>query len=284
MYEEEEINIPKLPPRKVDFFIDNIIREELDKVRYKVEKKDFDWVSVIDGREGSGKSVLAMQIGAYLDPNFSLRNIVFTSEDFIKVIRSPSTKKGSVIILDEAFNAANSRASMSEVNRSMGAVATEMRQKNLYVLFVLPSFFDLDKQFALHRSSSLFHVYLKNGVDRGQFIIFPRSKKLLLYLNGKKTYNYSKPKSPFPPCTFTNHYTIPEKEYRQKKADAFKRRIVSNQARNWLNQRNAYIKYIYKTIGLTQDELGKIPTNFGITPVSQRHISRIVSEILEDMG
>jgi len=266
--------VAKLPPRKVDFFIDNILRNELDCVRYRVLEKDFDFVTIVDGREGSGKSVLAQQIGAYLDPKFSIENIVFTSEDFIKKIKDPKVHKGSCIILDEAFNAINSRASMSEVNRSMGAVATEMRQKNLFIIIVLPSFFDLDKQFAIHRSSSLIHTYLKDSVERGQFLLFPRSKKLHLYLNGKKTYNYSKPKSPFPPCKFTNSYTVGEEEYRLKKGDAFKKRTVSNQARNWLNQRNSYIKYIYKVLNLTQEEIAKIPTNYGIVPVGQRQISR----------
>ena len=178
--------------------LDNVARNNLDEVRYRVLEKDFDFLTVIDGREGSGKSVLAMQYGAYLDPNFCLDNIVFTAEDFIKKIKDPKTKKGACVLLDEGFNAINSRASMSEINRSMGAIASEMRQKNLFIIVVLPSFFDLDKQFALHRASSLIHVYLKDNVDRGQYLIFPRSKKLYLYLNGKKTYNYSKPKSPFP--------------------------------------------------------------------------------------
>jgi len=269
----------RLPSRKVPFFIDSVLKKELDQVRYRVLEKDFDFVTIVDGREGSGKSVLAMQMGAYLDPRFSLDNIVFTSEEFIKKIKDPKIKKGACIILDEAFNAINSRASMTEVNRSMGAVATEMRQKNLFIIIVLPSYFDLDKQFAIHRASSLIHVYLKNNVDRGQYLIFPRSKKLHLYLNGKKTYNYSKPKSPLPPCRFTNHYTVDEFEYRSKKSLAFKKRTVSNQARNWLNQRNSFIKYIYKVMNLTQDELGKIPTNYGVLPVGQRHISRILQEI-----
>ena len=269
----------KLKPLKVDYFIDNIMRNNLDEVRYRVLEKDFDFVTIVDGREGSGKSVLAQQLGAYLDPNFSLDNIVFTSEDFIKKIKDPKVKKGSCILLDEAFNAINSRASMSEVNRSMGAIATEMRQKNLFIIIVLPSYFDLDKQFAIHRASSLVHVYLKDNVERGQYLIFPRSKKLYLYLNGKKTYNYSKPKSPYPACRFVNHYTVDENEYRLKKAEAFRKRTVSNQARNWLNQRNSFIKYIYKVMNLSQEELGKIPTNYGIVPVGQRHISRILQEI-----
>jgi len=270
--------VKKLKTREVGFFIDPVMRNNLDEVRYRVLEKDFDFVTVVDGREGSGKSVLAQQIASYLDPNFELDNIVFTSQDFIAKIKDPKTKKGSCIILDEAFNAINSRSSMSEVNRSMGAIATEMRQKNLFILIVLPSFFDLDKQFAIHRASSLIHVYLKDSVERGQYLIFPRSKKLYLYLNGKKTYNYSKPKSPFPPCRFSNHYTVDEEEYRKKKGSAFKKRTVSNQARNWMNQRNSYIKFIYKTLGLSQEEIAKIPTNYGVIGLSHQHISRALQE------
>lgn len=266
------------PTHQVSFYVDPVLALQLDKVRYRVLKKDFDFVQIIDGREGSGKSVLAQQVAKYLDPNFNLDNIVFTSEDFIKKIKDPKTKKGSCIVLDEAFNAINSRASMSEVNRSMGAVATEMRQKNLFIIIVLPSFFDLDKQFALHRASSILHVYLKDNVERGQYLIFPRTQKLHLYLNGKKTYNYSKPKSPYPPCKFTNNYTVNEYEYRLKKSQAFKKRTVSNQARNWLNQRNAYIKYIYRTLNLSQEELAKIPRNYGVIAVSQQQISRALVE------
>lgn len=270
--------VKKLKSREVDFYIDPISRNNLDEVRYRVLEKDFDFVTVIDGREGSGKSVLAQQLASYVDPNFCLDNIVFTSTDFIAKIKDPKTKKGSCIILDEAFNAINSRASMSEVNKSMGAIATEMRQKNLFIFIVLPSFFDLDKQFAIHRASSLIHVYLKDNVDRGQYLIFPRSKKLYLYLNGKKTYNYSKPKSPFPPCRFSNHYTVDEEEYRKKKSLAFTKRTVSNQAKNWLNQRNAYIKFIYKSLGISQDEIAKIPRNYGVIAVGQQQISFALRE------
>ncbi len=131
---------------------------------------------------------------------------------------------------------------MSEVNRSMAGVATEMRQKNLFIIIVLPSFFDLDRYFALWRCKSLFHVYFTEKEDR-RYIIFPKSQKKYLYLAGKKTYNYSKPRSPFPPLVFPHVYTVEEGEYREKKSMAFTKRRVSNQARKWLMQRDAYIKF-----------------------------------------
>lgn len=264
--------------------IDKIIEVELDKIKKRVLDKDMDYVACIDGEEGSGKSVLAMQICKYLDEDFDLDNIVFTSDDFINLIKSPKIKKGSAILLDEAYNAVNSRATMSEVNRSMVAVATEMRQKNLFVFFVLPSFFDLDRTLAIHRTRALFHVYFGADYNRGQYVVFPKDTKRDLYLFGKKKYNYTHPRSPFPPLRFFNEYVVDEEEYRAKKAHAFQKRSVSNQARKWLMQRNAYIKYLYQSGSLTQDEISKIPTQFGVSPIGQQGISFVLKEILKEGG
>jgi ABC-type dipeptide/oligopeptide/nickel transport system ATPase component len=269
-------------PRKK--IVDELLISELDDIRKRVLTKDRDWVCVIDGEEGVGKSVLAQQIAKYLDPELSIDNIVFNSDDFIKQIKDPTNKKGKAIILDEAFNAANARASMSEVNRSLAGVATEMRQKNLFIIIVLPSFFDLDKYFALWRCRTLFHVYF-NSQERRRFLVFPKDYKLKLYLNGKKTYDYSKPKQPFiRPFQFKHLYGVSEEEYRLKKSQSFEKRTISNQARKWMQQRNSYIRFIMENNKLSQTEIGKIPERYGYHGVSQTHIGEIMTEILSKEG
>ena len=230
------------------YFIDEITKSELERVKTAVIKKDRDYVMVIDGEEGSGKSVLAQQVAKFLDPNFNLDNVVFNADQFIS--RLKNAPKYSCIILDEAFNSANSRASLTEVNRSLIGVATEMRQRNLFVIIVIPSFFDLDKYFALWRCRALFHVYFTKTGARGRYIIFPKGKKKYLYLLGKKFYNYSKPASPYPPCKFNNYYTVDETEYRKKKADAFKKRTVSNLAKRWKRQRDGLINEMYHNLNI----------------------------------
>lgn len=256
-------------------FVDTMTKEQLTKVKNRVLRNDRDFVCVIDGEEGSGKSVLAQQLAAYIDPTFNIDRIVFNSDDFIKVIKDPKTKPGSAIVLDEAFSAANNRASLSEVNRSMIGVATEMRQKNLIVFMLLPSFFDLDKYFALWRCRALFHVYFTEEEER-RYIIFPKESKKMLFLTGKKTYDYNKTRSPLPPCKFFNTYTVDEQEYRDKKSTAFRKRTVSNQARNWMLQRNALVRFIYDNYGLSQDDIARIPTNYGVKSIGQRQMSTVL--------
>ena len=259
-------------------YVSPMVVKELLKVRKRVLTKDRDFVVVYDGEEGVGKSVLAMQHAKILDPDFNINRVVFTADDFIKTIKDPNIKKGSAIVLDEAFSSANSRSSLTEVNKSMIAVATEMRQKNLFILMVLPSFFDLDRYFAIWRCRALFHLYFTPEEDR-RYILFTKDQKKLLYLYGKKFYNYSKPHSSFPPFNFPNHYVVDEEDYRKKKAEAFSKRRVSHMARIWYTQRNAYIKYIYQTMTMSQEELAKIPALYGSVPLTQQNMSKIMMEV-----
>jgi ABC-type dipeptide/oligopeptide/nickel transport system ATPase component len=270
---QEQINPTK------QLWVDPIVKEQLDRVKYRVLKKDHDWVACIDGEEGCGKSVLGMQLCTYLDPNFTINKIVFNAEQLIDIIKSPTTEKGSAILLDEAYSAINARAAMTEVNRSVIAVATEMRQRNLFVIVVLPSYFDLDRTIAIHRTKALFHVYLDAEFNRGQYIIFPKDVKRELYHIGKKKYSYAYPYSPYPPCRFFNYYPVNEMVYREKKAEVFRKRTVNNRAREWYVQRNAYIKFILKSLSLTADEIAKLPAQYGGKAISSRQIHQIVGEL-----
>lgn len=260
--------------KKNPYWISPIAKEQLKNIRTAVTKRDRDYVFVIDGEEGSGKSVLAFQLAKELDPKFDIDNVCFNADQFIS--RLKKAPRFSCIILDEAFSSANSRASLTEVNRSLIGVATEMRQRNLFVIIVIPSFFDLDKYFALWRCRALFHVYFKKDGSRGSYIIFPKGKKKYLYLLGKKFYDYSKPSSPYPVCGFTNHYTIDEQEYRKKKSEAFKKRVVSNLAKRWKIQRDALVKEMYHNKKVRSSKFESIFLTWGARPVSQREIQRLV--------
>ena len=256
-------------------FVDPIVAKQLDRVKRGVLRNDKDWVCVIDGEEGSGKSVLAMQMAKYLDSNFNVENVCFDGEEFMHKLKNSS--KGTCIVLDEAYNSANSRSAMTEVNKAMVGTATEMRQNNLFVIIVLPTFFDLDKYFAIWRCKTLFHVYndKKTGM-RGQYVIFPKNSKKLLYIYGKKLYNYSKPKSPHPPCRFKKYYPIDEEAYRLKKSKAFKKEKITNQARKWRSQRDALIKELYHKCGYSTVRIPTIFDDWQSFKLSQRLVSDLV--------
>ena len=179
-----------------------------------VVNKDWDWVMLIDGTEGGGKSVIAQQ-GAYeVDQTINIDRITFTPEEFRDAILS--AKKYNAVIYDEAYTGLSSRGTMSDINKTLVSMLAEIRQKNLFVFIVMPTFFDLDRYVAIWRSRGLIHVYTDKGYGRGYFAYYNKDKKKNLYILGKKFYDYRKPKPNFR-GRFTNYYVVDEEAYRLKK-------------------------------------------------------------------
>jgi len=173
----------------ISFSMSSRLKRNLDKnVINALKKENKDCVIIVDGREGSGKSTFAMQIGKYCDPTLDLSRIVFSPEDFREAILK--SEKGQCIIYDEAFTGFSSRGSLSPINKVLVSLAMQMRQKNLFIIIVLPTIFMLDKYMAMHRTKALIHVFESKG-RRGYFRLFNNKKKKLLLLFGSKTMSHS---------------------------------------------------------------------------------------------
>jgi len=174
-------------------YIDGYLKKKLDKM-LEYQRKDFDVCTTFTGKEGSGKSTLALICAWYLtNGKFGVDNIVEGTEDVVEKL--DKAKKGSVLIIDEGSLLFSSRETMSKEQRSVTKILNVLRQKNIILFIVAPSFFDLSKYIAVHRSNCLINVYVK-GLRRGRFAYFNESKKKSLYLHGKKQNNNYEAVSP----------------------------------------------------------------------------------------
>lgn len=203
-----------------EYYMDGILVENLNTAKKEIHN-DWDMIFGYDGPEGGGKSVKVIQDAYYCDPSDDLIDrICFNPFQFRQVIKK--AKPYQAVIYDEAHSGLNSRAAMSFINRALVSMLTEIRQKNLFVFIVLPTFFDLDRYVAIWRTRALVHVYTKGSFERGYFAFFNNERKKELYLKGKKLYQYNVV-SPNFIGRFTNHYCVDEAKYRRLKADALKR-------------------------------------------------------------
>lgn len=192
---------------------DGYLKSNLD-IAKGVIKDDWDMVLLVDGYEGSGKSVMAQQCGWYLDNTLDINRICFTPEEFKTAILNSA--KYQCVIYDEAYTGLSSRGTMGAINKAIVSMLAEIRQKNLFIIIVMPSFFDLDKYVAVWRSRALIHCKAIN-FKRGHFYFWDVDRKKELYIKGKKTYSYSAVKPNFY-GKFNNLYTVDEKAYKDKKA------------------------------------------------------------------
>lgn len=256
--------------KNISYYLDPRIKRNLDtKVIPSLQKKDKDYFIAIDGREGSGKSTLALQLGKYVDPSLDLSRVVFDAQDFREAIFK--AKKGQCVIFDEAFTGLSSRASLSAVNKVLISLIMQMRQKNLFVIIVLPTFFLLDKYVAIHRARALIHTYENRG-RRGYFRVYNQKLKKLLYLSGKKTYSYGRKtvwtrfKGRFYGVFALGDEEM-DKKYRAKKAKALesteKNPMSAGQVK-YREQRDICIYLLRKLTSITYEKLANLFSDYDL--------------------
>jgi hypothetical protein len=240
-----------------EYYMNPRLKNILDiKVKPALQKKDKDYVIVLDGKEGSGKSTLGVQIGKYVDPTLSLDRVCINATEFRKAI--VNAKKGQCVIFDEAYRGLGSTGALSEVNKLLKSMMMEMRQKNLLVIVILPTFYLLERYVALWRARVLLHVFERKGI-RGYFKAYNSHKKQMLYNDPycKRNFVYSKVKTRFKGRFYGKWVVESEEEYRNKKAEAFKKEFKHAKVKSekYFEQRNQLLYGIYKDYGLSLSEL-----------------------------
>lgn len=261
------------PGQKKDgFYLDDILKSQID-ILLKNIKNDWDFTIIIagSGEVRVGKSVLAMQIGAYwsyaikemygkIVPFSAATNFVLDGRKLIEI----GNKLGQnysypCLIYDEAGADLEGRKIMTAMTQEVLDYYRECGQYNMLNILVLPEFFDLPKGLALSRSICLIDVYYTTNeegmFERGFFNFFSRRNKKYLWIKGKKELNYNAQKYNFH-GRFYNMYPIDEAEYRTIKQEALTKR-ESKRRNKFQMQRDACWFLLNREVGWTQQEIGK---------------------------
>lgn len=214
---------------ELGFSFDKWLGDNLTFWRNAVLNQDIDFFIIVDGKEGSGKSVHAIQIAYFLDVERHLdpeKQVCFTPQQVKEAINS--LKPGKAIVYDEAKRGLNRRRSTENVNIELTELFAECRQNNLFLVVVLPAFHDLDMNVAVHRTRALVHVYYKwdtankeKPLLRGFARFYNEEAKKHIYCNKaiRMMYKHPRHKDSFE-YRFPHFYCIDEELYRKKKKEA----------------------------------------------------------------
>jgi len=129
--------------------------------------------------------------------------------------RAFKVPKYSYLLLDEWED---SYLLVSELGMTLRQFFRKCRQLNLFILVIIPNFFQLNTGYAISRSVFAVDVKFVGEFQRGFFDFYNFDRKRLLYLKGKKTYDYNTAKANFS-GSFTDGYAVGEEAYRKKKLD-----------------------------------------------------------------
>ena len=132
----------------------------------KIRKKNVGFI--VTGSTGSGKSWFALKLAHDLDPTFTAERVVYTTEDFLRLLVEGDSKgklhKGMAIVFDETSHdeAMDSRSSLSQGNKQMASLSTIYRAMRLVVIYVAPNLNQIDSRV---RSVSITALFTMKGID-----------------------------------------------------------------------------------------------------------------------
>jgi Trp operon repressor len=185
-----------------------------------------------------------------------------------------NAKKGDCIIYDEAVMGLSSAESITRIGRLLKSMMMQMRQKNLFVIIIIPAFFELNKYAVLGRAKGLFHIYEKNG-KRGFFVGYNKEDMKKIYLKGRKNYAYCW--RSFFNGKFFGKFAVDEAAYRKKKEEAlFGLDVEKDEDMEKFGARNAIILGL-KEKGYTQPEIISL-IELGGGRITQGRISQIIGK------
>lgn len=153
-----------------------VIRANLDRVTNNYLKRDRDFILVVDGDEGEGKSTLAWSCCKYVDPTFNAERIAYDQHQFKELVQKSSI--GQALLIDEGGWMLFSREAMTRMNKEIVKILMAIRMKNLFVVVCIPSFWKIDDYIRTHRARALFRVPC-----RGRVMIYGRKKLRRAYKN-----------------------------------------------------------------------------------------------------
>jgi len=234
--------------------IDPYVQKVLDKAKER-NKKGYDYVSIICGYPGVGKSVFAQTCARYLDPDFDESKVAFGDEEFID--KTNNAKEYSSVVLDESFQSMNSKVTMSSAFLRIVNHLQIIRQKHLFIFLCLPNFFDLSKGVGLYRANHLFLIYADKITDKRRFVSFDRDNKRILYVKGGKFMNYNAHKGNFYGNSYLNE-VIPEKIYDDMKRKHLLAQDIAPQENKTVQSRDRLVFYLKEKCRLKIKELAEI--------------------------
>jgi type II secretory ATPase GspE/PulE/Tfp pilus assembly ATPase PilB-like protein len=128
----------------------------IQNVQSRLWKRNKNWLSIITGPTGSGKSWSALSLAEKIDPSFDTSKVVLRPEKFMEKVAEREWGQGDVVVFDEAGAGMSAKAHMTKKNRIIDQVLQTFRRQNIAVIFTVPSKANVDK--SVRR---LLHTYIE---------------------------------------------------------------------------------------------------------------------------
>jgi len=146
-----------------DCFFDPMTWLNAYNIYKKINFSNDDHIEVFSGKEGTGKSTLAIQKCCAVDKSFHRKRIFNSPNDLFRWLKDNLNRtKGKAIEIDEGNLFLFSREGLKKENIDVIKLFTLMRQANLYVAICIPYFKSIDSYIRMHRIDALTQIRVKH--------------------------------------------------------------------------------------------------------------------------
>jgi len=272
---EEKDLLPEDVQEKDVMYLDGKLKQKLD-FAIKEQANNDDCPIIVSGAEGTGKGAITGNILRYVSKDKYDPKLHMIGSDYLDgLIKLRDAEMYGCLHYDEGNEYFLSTEIMKRESRDLHKIFSIIRQKCLFVVINMPSFFRSQSYFALDRTKFMIRVYKKQG-KRGYFAYYGQKKKAKLYTFGKKNHNYNAV-SPTFRGRFTTCYLLENLSYKKFKNEtldnAIDGAIESNKKTKPMSQTDIKRKLVKDLILSNPDKSTKELSS--ILNLSQRRIEQI---------
>lgn len=159
-------------------------------IYYRLHKRDQNYVMVVTGATGSGKSYASLRVAQQIDPNFDVtKQVIFSPDQFMDVVKDKKLHQGAVIIWEEVGVNYSSKEWYSVINKQIGYIFQTFRKKHICLIMTVP-----DKDFLDSTARKLLNAEIRMmGINRTENITYAKIYFSNYESNTKKWY-YKNPR------------------------------------------------------------------------------------------
>ncbi len=140
----------------------------VEYVKQRVHEKNKNFLFIIVGPTGSGKSWASLSLGEMIDPDFNMEKVVFKAADVLNLVNSGTLKRGSFIDWDEAGIDLSNRDWQKKSNKVLNFLLQTWRHRGYILCLTVPyaDFIDLSSRKLLHAEFETVSINIRNKTCR----------------------------------------------------------------------------------------------------------------------